>query len=269
MKTNIILIITIIQVGIFSLQAQVGVNTNSPKGVFHIDSKKNTPVSAGGIIVQALDDIVIDNKGNLGVGTLDPQAKLHIVTGGTALVPKVGVKIVDGLEADTKVLTSDAVGSVSWQDAPPMPTAIATKIGVNIPSNASSFYNTNSYIVLPPGRWKVTATMLVGSVASTTIHDKIWVKSLFTESSAATVSATDISADVESGKAMAALMTKFSYNIMIGNTIINNMTDAPKTYYYCVGSMQQVGTSAGNRTFNLVGGMLNEENSIVAVLIQD
>ncbi len=269
MNRNIILITFSILTCVLGMNAQVGVNTDKPKGILHIDAKSNTPAGVTTTSPQTIDDIIIDNTGNLGIGTLSPQAKLHIVTGGTAISPKVGLKIVDGTQANGKVLTSDTDGNASWKDVPQMPTAVATKVGVNIPSNTAQFYNTNSYIVLPPGRWKVTTTILVGGAQTSTVHDKVWGKGIFTESTAATVTTANMSADVEGGKIMASLLTKFSYNIMVGNVIINNKTNASKTYYFCVGAFGQVGDNAGNRSFPLVGGMANAENSIVAVLIQD
>jgi hypothetical protein len=48
----------------------------------------------------------IKGDGNVGIGTNNPQAKLH-VSG--------SVRIVDGTQADGKVLTSDASGNASWK----------------------------------------------------------------------------------------------------------------------------------------------------------
>ncbi|MGZ5248302.1 MAG: hypothetical protein ACXWCR_14440, partial [Flavitalea sp.] len=52
---------------------------------------------------------VIVANGNLGVGTGIPSAKLDVIG---------NVKISDGTEGVGKVLTSDATGTASWQDAP-------------------------------------------------------------------------------------------------------------------------------------------------------
>jgi hypothetical protein len=270
MKTKFILIITIVQYCFVSLQAQIGVNTENPIGIFHIDPKRNTPANATGASASTIDDIVIDAQGNLGIGTVSPKAKLHIVTGGTVTTPVTGVRIVDGNQANNRLLTTDANGYTSWQDVPSIPTAIATKVGANIPSNVTTFYNTNSYITLPPGRWKVTTTTLISTgTRNTTVHDKIWAHSFFSESTAAIQTAANMSPDVESGKQMASLLTKYAYNVMVGNTVINNQTNGPKKYYYLIGGFGQVGNSVGNVTFNNVAGTQNAENSIIGVLIQD
>lgn len=265
-------IITLILISVQSflalLNAQIGINTETPLGILHIDAQRNTPEIATGSGPLILDDIIVSHDGNLGLGTLTPENKLHVVTGGTAASPVVGVRIVDGGQGVGKVLTSDADGFASWKDVQPMPTAVAVKVGAAIPSSTTSYYNTNTYIKLPPGRWKVTATTLISNdVRGKVIHDKIWGHSMFTESTAAI--ATAMSPDVEGGKVMAALLTKYSFNVMIGSVVINNKTTATKTYYYALGAFNPVGDSVGNDNFLAVAGTLNNENSIVATLIQD
>ena len=65
-------------------------------------------------------------SGNVGIGiTGAPSAKLHV--NGT-------VRIVEGNQAAGRVLTSDAVGNASWQDAPCMQHKIIFSIAVNAAS---------------------------------------------------------------------------------------------------------------------------------------
>lgn len=250
------------------LKAQIGINTESPRGIFHVDPKSNTPASgipAAGLVV---DDILVDGEGNMGIGTIFPQAKMHIVTGGTSTNPKTGFRMDDGNQLNLRVLLSNTDGAGRWADAPSVPSAIATKVGVNIPSTAANYYNTNSYIDLPPGRWLVTSTTLLYSGASSiTIEDKQWVHAFFTESSAA--SGVAISPDVEGSQRMAGLITKSTYSILNGNCVINNKTSTTKKYYFAVGAFGQVGTNQGNVTYSNVAGTANNENSIIALLLQD
>ncbi|PXV58825.1 hypothetical protein CLV62_1435 [Dysgonomonas alginatilytica] len=272
MKTKILFILSFVQSVFISLNAQIGVNTETPVGIFHIDAKGNNPTGTISNSSLTLDDIVVSNQGNLGIGTVAPRAKLHIVTGGTASTPVIGVKLVDGNQKADRLLTSDTNGYASWKDVPPMPVAVATKVGSNIPTNTATFYNTNTYIILPPGRWKVTATTLIAvstGLMAKNIQDKVWGHSFFSESNAATQTAANMSSDVENSKQMAALLTKYTYNVMIGTNIINNKTNASKRYYYIVGSFTAVGDVVDNTNFAAVAGTANYENSIVAVLIQD
>jgi hypothetical protein len=92
----------------------VGINTENPKGVLHIDGAANNPSS--GIIspAQAADDVVIDESGRLGIGVTAPAAKVHIYSD----TPGEALRIVDGTQGDGKVLISDADGKASWGTGP-------------------------------------------------------------------------------------------------------------------------------------------------------
>ncbi|NDW08763.1 hypothetical protein, partial [Dysgonomonas sp. 520] len=92
----------------FSLtaMAQVGVNTENPQGIFHIDAARNTNGNTN-----ISDDVVVDNNGNVGVGTNAPQTKVDIRS---STINK-GFRLQDGSEDSGKVLTSDASGNATWQ----------------------------------------------------------------------------------------------------------------------------------------------------------
>lgn len=63
-----------------TLAAQnIGINTKQPLGVFHVDSKENNPKTGIPSSAQQIDDFVITDKGNIGIGTIKPENKLHIV----------------------------------------------------------------------------------------------------------------------------------------------------------------------------------------------
>lgn len=269
---RIIFLATIFLLSNKIVMAQIGVNIESPRGVFHVDSKINTPESGTPAPGFVLDDVLVDKEGNLGIGTISPKSKMHIITGGSAVSPKKGLKIDDGSQANLHVLLSDANGAGKWAAAPAVPAAIATKVGVNIPSTAAAiFYNTNSYISLPPGRWLVSVMTLMQPVnitpATITTNDKLWVHALFTESTAAT--GVTVSPDVEGSKQLASLITKRTFGILSGSCVIHNKTASTKDYYYAVGAFGQLGTNEGSVTYQRVAGTLNDENSIIALLLQD
>lgn len=95
-------------------QVRVGVNTENPQTLFHIDGASTpatTNPSTGTISsAQAIDDVVVTNSGDLGLGTITPITKLDI----NAQSPGGGLKIVDTTEGEGKVLISDANGVASW-----------------------------------------------------------------------------------------------------------------------------------------------------------
>ena len=111
MKKKILLLIGIFSVGV--IKAQVGVNTNTPLGTFHIDGKKdNLSVPTTD---QLLNDFIVTSDGDVGIGTITPSVKLEINTGGTPANIIPGFKLVDGNEGEGRTLVSDAHGVAKWQ----------------------------------------------------------------------------------------------------------------------------------------------------------
>ena len=81
------LYITILLISALNLNAQVGVNTEAPQGIFHVDGQGNTPAT-GATTSELIDDFVVEaNTGNVGIGTNAPQVKLDIrnTSGNSAL----------------------------------------------------------------------------------------------------------------------------------------------------------------------------------------
>lgn len=60
------------------LLAQVGMNIPNPKGVYHIDGSKNNPKGEVPNKEQQKDDFIVLSNGNVGIGTIAPENKLHI-----------------------------------------------------------------------------------------------------------------------------------------------------------------------------------------------
>lgn len=79
---------------------QVGINTESPLGLLHIDA---------GVAGVTSDDVIILNDGKVGIGTTTPSNKLSIAnTGGDT-----GLHLPNGA-ASGRVLTSDTQGNGIW-----------------------------------------------------------------------------------------------------------------------------------------------------------
>jgi hypothetical protein len=73
--------------------------------MLHVDAKGDTYTNPA----DTLDDVVVTPQGRIGVGTLHPQARLHIVS------PDSGaIRIADGTEGGGKILISDDDGRAHW-----------------------------------------------------------------------------------------------------------------------------------------------------------
>jgi hypothetical protein len=94
----------------FSLSgfSQVGINTQVPQGILHIDPQSDT---SG--INNVGDDIIVTQDGNIGLGTIAPATKLHIVSN---IVGK-GFALQDGTQNNNYILVSDNDGNASWVES--------------------------------------------------------------------------------------------------------------------------------------------------------
>ena len=141
MKKNLLLL------AIFSftcLNAQVGINTENPQGVLHVDAAGNTNGAAN-----TSDDVVVSTTGNVGVGTIAPAAKVDIRTS----TASGGLRLQDGTQGAGKVLSSDANGNASWTNLIPGITA-GTHSTTNI-ALSNSYKYLGMFVSVPPGKSQV------------------------------------------------------------------------------------------------------------------
>lgn len=88
----------------FPLMSQIGINTDTPLQLLHIDASNNNTSS---LSTKYDDDIVINASGNVGIGTVTPTAKLDV---------RGGVTINDGSQISGFMWTAtDTGGKASWQ----------------------------------------------------------------------------------------------------------------------------------------------------------
>lgn len=102
MKKLFLLLTGLFLIGL--LQAQVGINTKNPFGVFHIDAEANT----GGTLTSPTndsDDVVVNANGNLGIGTANPTASLDL---------RGALRINDGTQGSGNIFTTDGTGLGYW-----------------------------------------------------------------------------------------------------------------------------------------------------------
>lgn len=102
MKKKILLLMGIFSIGF--TYGQIGINTDEPKALFHIDASGNN--STAPITSRYDDDVVITADGKIGLGTITPQQQLEIING--------KLTIRDGSQHDGYVLESNNVGVATW-----------------------------------------------------------------------------------------------------------------------------------------------------------
>lgn len=89
------------------MQLQYGAAANAHWGIYNEQSNDSFRIWGNGA-----DNLVIKQDGNVGIGRADPANKLDV----NGIIEALGIKIPTGAGAG-KVLTSDASGLGSWQDA--------------------------------------------------------------------------------------------------------------------------------------------------------
>jgi len=60
------------------VSAQVGVNTENPQGIFHIDGAKDNAATGVPTTIQQANDVIVTAQGRMGVGNTAPTSKLEV-----------------------------------------------------------------------------------------------------------------------------------------------------------------------------------------------
>jgi len=116
--------------------------------------------------------ITISPNGNLGLGLTDPLDRLHVMG---------NIRMVDGTEADGRILVSDANGRGTWQDPPPAVESLAWSLTGNAGTDpTTSFVGTtdNQPLVIRTtnverARISNTGNMAIGSTNPNTRLDVV------------------------------------------------------------------------------------------------
>ena len=166
------------------------------------DSRAGSSTVTGNLNVSKTSTLT----GNVGIGAAAGAQKIYITSGGTSSKPVAAVKIIDGNQADGKVLSSDANGVATWQSLPTTAntepwqvqggTALSTSNTENIYQTGSVAIGSNSagtYKLQVTGTSNITGDSRVGSstvVGNETVGGTLAVTGATSLSNALTVSGT-------------------------------------------------------------------------------
>ena len=248
MKKNIIISIGLLLSG-FSY-SQVGINTANPQGIFNIDGGKDNPTTGSAHTpAEQLNDFTVLANGNTGIGTIVPDKKLHIVTGGTALSPNpTGFKLVDGNQNTNFVLTSiDTDGVGTWKPIA-VEYVVVNPLGVNsfvLQAGVNVAKYTGVSVTFPPGKWLITCLVPVMTAPDNTLGTQ-FVRLRLSDSTADMAVGNYTNDAIRPRLAFGALSNQQNLGVITGNLAVNNTSGAPKTYYL----MADNSTSLANVTIN-------------------
>lgn len=228
-----------------------GINTYNPLGVLHVDGQGDNNATSYPSVAEQSNDFIIRPNGNVGVGTVNPNYKLDINTGGTTASPIKGFKLVDGYQQDGFVLTSNSEGVGNWQ--PIDITIYRSELSGNftIQNSADQIEYTNQIITLPPGYWLVNLSIGLDMNPSATYQvGSNFLRLRFLDNPTSTGNSsfsTNVSVDAVFPKyASSSFPAQASKGMLNGSLAINNTSGAPKDYYLYVD--QFAGTIAPQTT---------------------
>lgn len=226
---------------------QIGINTENPQQLFHIDGKSTVattnPTTGTPTEEQQKDDFVVTNDGNVGIGTIYPSAKIEI---NTDINQTPGFKLVDGTQKNLNVLTSDDAGVGQWKplDIPIYQIKLRDFADYQHPANLGEIRYTGVNFETPPGEWLITFTIGVELTPVTeptnsyvgTNMIRIRLMDTATPSSLSYLPTNTVNegSDLYPRLASTGFSVIMTQGTFIGYLAVNNTTGAKKTYYLFV-----------------------------------
>ena len=157
MKTKFIFL-GMLSIPILAL-SQVGVNTNNPQGIFHVDGAKDNPDTGSSTPFQDANDFIITSDGSVGVGTTSPDASSILELN------------VDGLNSGSKKgFLGPKVSLTSNSDTLTIPNPAKGLLVYNLGDNPNFKYN--GYIYWSGTDWRTLAgnPLVPGSIQNLTCN---------------------------------------------------------------------------------------------------
>jgi len=204
-----------------------------------------------------LNGITILENGNVGITTKVPTAKLHIdaTSGGSGT----GFRLVDGSQGSGKILSSDTNGNASWAtNVSVTPTVLGTLPGSGITmTNLDQKYYTNASIILPAGKWIVSAgTTLSIDPNVIDVDGSLWAHIFICDSSSSYANSPDLM-PVGATAGAGGITRGGMFGMAVGQFMINNTSGANKTYYIWMDSAYK-GTTDTPRIANVFSSLIWE-----------
>lgn len=171
MRNKIVLLVHILFISLG--YAQTGINAKIPMQLLHVDAKGNNPIDRAANATEVKDDFVVTKNAEVGIGVINPTAKLEI--DGT-------FRLKDGTEGENKILMSDGTGLAHWEKVPyDIPTVIGsfeslTPVTWGSASEDAHLFS-NYKISLTKGRWVVNLGIVVDIATS-----DVWLLSVISSS---------------------------------------------------------------------------------------
>jgi hypothetical protein len=231
----------------------------SNDGNFTLLNKQNTGLGYIGFRIGNIDQAVITNTGNLGIGTTNPVQKLDIAG---------KIKITDGTQAAGRILASDADGVGTWVNTSAITPAVigvfagggasfgnGTAVGVQ-----SAWNYCNVYIDLPHGKWIVFGTYLLAGSTTLLSGQSIFVRTTLSTSNTVVVNTDIISGGLVSG----ILAGPTDFGLANGQTVINNTSGSTRRYHLWA-NIQKYGTTPTSYNMSGVGSNFWLENQLSAI----
>ncbi len=246
------------------LNAQVGVNTNNPVGIFHVDGNKDNMSTANPTQKQLYNDVVVEkNSSNVGIGTLpesNAKVSINIDSSINTEIGK-GFRLADGTQGTGNVLSlQNTQGDIVWKNRV---STVIGKLGKGYSGRVDSEVGyTDSYIDLPPGRWLIRSSIILRVVG----YNGTYTDGLFAQLSWADKNADETytsSVDAENGNLFGGAYLGV-YSLAFGQTIINNTSSATKTYYLISKKPKVWGTVLASQNWVNLGAISWGENAVIA-----